>query len=111
MKEHFQVSNGTDGKIRFHLMDEFGQRVASGRGYTSKSECMHGIASLMRYGPLEGCILRRESINGMFFFQVKSPSGRLLAWSKFRYSHKTRDEDIDEMVKALKSAQVVDLCK
>jgi uncharacterized protein YegP (UPF0339 family) len=108
-KPKFEILAGKDGKIRFHLKAANGEVILAGRSYATKSEAIHGIASVMRYGAMESSFVRRESLNGQFFFQIKSPSGRLLGWSEFYISRQGRETGIAAVKKAVHVGRVLDL--
>jgi uncharacterized protein YegP (UPF0339 family) len=108
-KPKFEIIAGKDGKLRFHLKAANGEIILAGRAYKSKPETIHGIASVMRYGALDSCFVRRESINGQFFFQIKSPSGRLLGWSELYITKQGRETGIQAVKKAVQVGRVLDL--
>jgi uncharacterized protein len=105
----FEIFVSKDGKIRFHLKAANGEIILAGRSYKTKSETIHGIASVMRYGAIESCFVRRESVNGQHFFQIKSPSGRLLGWSEMYRSRQGRETGILAVKKAVQVGRVLDL--
>ncbi len=108
-KPKFEILAGKDGKIYFHLKAANGEIILAGRGFKTKSETIHAIASVMRYGQLESCIVRRESANGQFFFQIKSPSCRILGWSEMYISRQNRDLGILAVKRAVSYGRVFDL--
>jgi uncharacterized protein len=108
-KPKFEILAGKDGKIRFQLKAANGEAILAGRNFATKPEAIHGIASVMRYGALESCFVRRESLSGQFFFQIKSPSGRLLGWSEFYHSRQGRETGIAAVKKAVQVGRVLDL--
>jgi uncharacterized protein YegP (UPF0339 family) len=108
-KPKFEILEDKAGKIRFHLKAANGEIILAGRGFKTKAEAIHGIASVMRYGALETGFVRRESLNGQFFFQVKSPSGRLLGWSELYKTRQGRETGISAVKKAVQIGRVLDL--
>lgn len=108
-KPKFEILVGKDGKIRFHLKAANGEIILASRSYTTKPEAVHGIASVMRYGVLESCYVRRESLNGQFFFQIKSPAGRLLGWSEMYRSRQGRETGIAAVQKASLVGRVLEI--
>ncbi len=105
----FEIFVGKDGKNRFHLKAANGEVILVGRGYKTKSETIHGIASVMRYAAIDSYFVRRDSANGQFFFQIKSPSGRLLGWSEMYRSRQGRETGILALKKAVHVGRVLDL--
>lgn len=108
-KPKFEILAGKDGKNYFHLKAANGEVILAGRGFATKAETIHAIASVMRYGQLESSIVRRQSTSGQFFFQVKSPSGRLLGWSEMYISKQSREVGILAVKKAVTFGRVFDL--
>lgn len=108
-KPKFEILAGKDGKIYPHLKAANGEIILASRGYKTKSEAMHAIASLMRYGLVETSFVRRESANGQFFFQIKSPSGRILGWSELYVAKQSRENGIDAVQRAVLHGRVLDL--
>ena len=104
----FEICQGKDGKNYWHLKGANGEVVLRGRGYATKSESLMAIGSLLRYGQLESGYLRRESANGTFFFQIKSPSGRLLGWSEMHPNKQARESAIERVKEACKRCNVID---
>jgi uncharacterized protein len=108
-KPKFEILAGKDGKIYFHLKAANGEIILAGRGYKTKSETIHAIASVMRYGQLDTSFVRRESANGQFFFQLKSPSGRILGWSEMYIAKQSREVGIQAVKTAVQYGRVFDL--
>lgn len=108
-KPKFEILVGKDDKVYFHLKASNGEILVSSRGYKTKSETIHAIASVMRYGQMDRYIVRRESVNGRHFFQIKSPSGRLLAWSETYQQKQGLETGIEAVKRAVSFGRVFDL--
>jgi uncharacterized protein len=108
-KPQFEMLAGKDGKFYFRLKASNGEVVLSGRGYKTKSETIHAIASVMRYGGMEGRFVRKETLNRQFYFQLKAPSGQLLGWSEMYHSEIGRDNGIIAVRRAVQFGRVFDL--
>jgi uncharacterized protein YegP (UPF0339 family) len=63
----------------------------------------------MRYGALESRFVRKETITGKFYFQLRSPSGRILGWSEMYKSRQGRDNGILAVRRAVQYGRVLDL--
>lgn len=105
-KPKFEILVAKDGRIHFHLKAANGEVILAGRGFKTKPETLHAIASVMRYGQLESSFVRRQGTNGQFFFQVKSPSGRLLGWSEMYVSKQSREVGIAAVKRAVTFGRV-----
>jgi uncharacterized protein YegP (UPF0339 family) len=47
----FEVFRDASGEFRWRLKASNGQTIATGEGYTTKSACLEGIASVKRNAP------------------------------------------------------------
>lgn len=108
-KPKFEMLTGRDGKIYIHLKASNGEIILSGRGYKTKSEAIHAIGSIMRYGAIPTRFRRKESANGQFYFQLLSPSGRILGWSESYTSRQGRENGIHAVRGAVQYGRVMDL--
>jgi uncharacterized protein len=108
-KPKFEIFVGQDGKIYFRLKAANGETVMSGRGFKTKPETIHAIASVMRYGSVPQNFIQRTSTAGQHYFQLKSPNGRILGWSEQYVSRQGRDNGIAAVVHAAKWGRVLDL--
>lgn len=108
-KPKFEIVTGRDTKVYFHLKAANGEVILSGRGHPTKSEAIHAIASVMRYGQLDSSFVRRQSASGQFFFQLKSPAGRILGWSEMYVAKQSREVGIEAVMKAAQHGRVNDL--
>lgn len=108
-KPKFETLVGKDGKIYFHLKASNGEIILAGRGHKTKPEAIHAIASVMRYATQDRYVVRRDSANEQFFFQVKSPSGRILAWSEMYHTLHGRETGIHSVQNAVQYGRVLEL--
>lgn len=85
----FEIFTGKDGKHYVQLKSPSGHVLFDGRGYPTRAEAIHGIASIVQYGSQKERIITKIDTNnnfGFLYFQVKSPAGRLLGKSRL-YEH------------------------
>jgi uncharacterized protein len=108
-KPKFEMLTGKDGKFYVHLKAANGEIILSGRGHVTKYEAIQSIASVMRYGGYDSRFVRKETPSGKFFFQLLSPSGRLLGWSEMYHSKQGRDNGIVAVRRAVQYGRVLDL--
>jgi hypothetical protein len=109
LKPKFEMVAGRDGRIYVRLVAGNGEIILSGRGFATKSEAIHSIASIMRYGSQDQRFRRRESLNGQHFFQLVSPSGRILGWSEMYHSKQGRENGVLAVRRAVQFGRVMDL--
>ena len=108
-KPKFEMLTGRDGKIYIHLKASNGEIILSGKGYKTKSEAIHAIGSIMRYGALGKHFRRKQSVNGQHYFQLLSPSGRILGWSETYYSRQGLENGILSVRRSVQYGRVMDL--
>lgn len=108
-KPKFEMRVNHDGKIYFQLMTAYNEIVLMSKGYGSRYEAIQGIAHVMRYGGYESRFVRRENAEGKFFFQLLSPSGRVLGSSPMYHSRQGRDNGIVAVRRAVQLGRVLDL--
>jgi uncharacterized protein len=108
-KSKFEMLAGKDGRIYVQLKAANGETVLSGQGFVTKYEAIHSIASVMRYGAYENRFMKHETEDGKFFFQLQTPSGRILGWSELYHSKQGRDNGIVAVRRAVQFGRVLDL--
>lgn len=108
-KPKFEMLAANDGKVFFQLKAANGEIVLLGRGYPNKFEAIQAIASVMRYGTYEMRYARKQTADGRHFFQLLSPSSRILGWSEMYPSKQGRDNGIMAVRRAVQFGRVLDL--
>lgn len=108
-KPKFEMLKSNDGATHFRLIGANGYVLLNSRKHESKAAAIDGIADVMRYGAIEARFVRKESEAGRFFFQLVSPSGRLLGWSESYISREARDNAIVGVRRAVQTGRVLDL--
>ncbi len=108
-KPIFEMSTGKDGKVSFQLKADHGTVLLSSRSFQNQAEAIEGIASVMRYGGYDRQYWRKENARGQFFFQLQTPSGRILGWSEMYLSKEGRDGGIMAVRRAIQMGRVLDL--
>ena len=104
----FEIFVGKDNKFEFRLKALNGEPVLFGPGFCSKSEVVHAISNVMYHGISNARYVQKETADGRFYYQLKSPIGRLLGWSEYFHSRQTMLSGIRAARAAAKSAQVID---
>ncbi len=108
-KPKFEIYVGKDHKIEFRLKAANGEPVLFGPGYRNKSEAVRAVSTVMHYGLQEARFVKKEKQDGKFYFQLKSPMGRLLGWSEYYESRDGMIHGIQAVCRAAKFGQVKDL--
>lgn len=108
-KPTFEMLTSKDGKIYFQLKADHGIVLLTSRSFQNQVEAIEGIASVMRYGAYDRRFWCKETERGQFFFQLQSPSGRILGWSEMYQSKEGRDNGILAVRRAVQTGRVLDL--
>lgn len=106
----FYIVPAKDGKFSVEIRNEKFQTIFGGMNFSSKPEAMRSVSDLMQYGERSARYVQKENF-GEYFFQLKSPVGRLLGSSYIHTSRPSLLKTIREMKDLCKSGNVVDLCK
>ena len=108
-KPSFVIFVGNDKKFEFKLKTANGDDILYGPGFRSKSEAVHAVSGVMSHGATTARYVQRERVDGKFYFQLKSPIGRLLGWSKEYETRQAMLTAIRIARVSTKTAQVIDL--
>jgi uncharacterized protein len=108
-KPHFEIFLGKDNKFEFRLKAANGEPVLYGPGFRNKSEAVRAVSDVMYHGISSARFVQKERADGLLYFQLKSPIGRLLGWSEYYHSRIGMLSAMRAVKTAAKSAQVVDL--
>lgn len=106
-KPLYEIVPSKDGKHYFHLKAPNGEVILAGRGYKTNSETVHAIASVMRFVLEDKSYIRRDSANGGHFFQLKTPSGRILGWSEMFTTKQAREKAIETVVSSCEYSDII----
>lgn len=108
-KPHFEISVGRDNKFEFRLKAANGEPVLFGPGFRTKSEAVRAVSDVMYHGISSARFVQKERADGQFYFQLKSPIGRLLGWSEYYHSRIAMLNGIRAVRTAAKTAAISDL--
>jgi uncharacterized protein YegP (UPF0339 family) len=108
-KPKFEMFTGNDGKFYFRLHSPTGQTLLSSHGFQHKVDVIQGISNVMRYGAYPARFSRRETADGLYFFHLQTPGGRVVGWSKMYHSKEGRDNAIAAVRRAVQVGKVLDL--
>lgn len=108
-KPNFEMFTEKNRKVLFRLKSGRNQTLLTGRGLDSKSEAIQAIALVMRYGAFESRFVRKMTITGKHYFQLRTPSGRIIAWSEMYHSFQGRENGILEVRRVIQQGRVLDL--
>jgi hypothetical protein len=95
----FVITKRANGEFQFNLKAGNGQTILSSEGYSSKTSCENGIASVKKNAQDDSKFERKTSANGKPYFSLKATNGQIIGGSEMYESEASRDNGI-ESVKA-----------
>ncbi|HEY9115161.1 MAG TPA: YegP family protein, partial [Bacteroidales bacterium] len=98
----FEVFKDIAGQWRFHLKNNEGKVVLKSEGYTTKQMCKKGINSVKLHGQELKFYFPKTSVDGRFFFNIKSNNGEIVATSILYNSKTLRDRAIQQLISIFK---------
>ena len=104
----FTVSIRKNGEFQFNLKAGNGQTILSSEGYSSKSSCENGIASVRKNAADDARFERKTSTNGKFYFNLKATNGQVIGSSEMYESESSRENGIASVMKNAPDATVED---
>jgi len=90
----FEVSNSSDGQVRFVLKAGNAETILTSELYKSRASADNGITSVQTNSPLEERYERKESSNGKFFFNLKAANHQVTGSSQMYATAASRDAGI-----------------
>ncbi|NBA95465.1 YegP family protein [Pseudomonas sp. R5(2019)] len=93
----FELSNSTDGQVRFVLKAGNAETILASELYKSKSSAENGIASVQANCSSDDRYEKKESSNGKFYFNLKAANHQVIGTSQMYSSSQSRDAGISSV--------------
>jgi uncharacterized protein YegP (UPF0339 family) len=107
--ERFVIMRNTDGMFRFSYKDKQDQTIFCSGSYTRKTMCIKGIYSVKYNSQDSMKFNRKKSPNGnMFYFNIKSSNGKVIAISELFEEKEIRDFYITSIKSGVLNADIED---
>lgn len=106
MAGKFECYKDKAGEYRFRLKAGNGETILSSEGYSSKSGCDNGIASVRKNSVNPDRFEKKETASGKFHFNLKSSNGQVIATSQIYSSASACDNGIKSVAKTAPDAKV-----
>jgi uncharacterized protein YegP (UPF0339 family) len=90
----FVITKRTNGEFQFNLKAGNGQTILASEGYTTKTNCENGIASVRTNSKDDSKFDRKTSTNGKPYFNLKATNGQIIGKSEMYESEASRDKGI-----------------
>jgi uncharacterized protein YegP (UPF0339 family) len=93
--ERFVITRNSDGMFQFSYKDRQGRTIFYSGSYTRKTMCIKGICSVKYNSQDSVKFNKKKSPNGnMFYFNIKSSNGKVIAVSELFEEKEIRDSYI-----------------
>ena len=90
----FIISKRTNGEFQFNLKAGNGQVILSSEGYSSKANCINGIASVRKNSQDESKFDSKISTNNKYYFNLKATNGQVIGSSQMYESESSKNNGI-----------------
>jgi hypothetical protein len=108
MAGKFECYKDKAGEYRFRLKAGNGETILSSEGYSSKSGCENGIASVRKNAVIPDRFEKKETEGGKFRFNLKASNGQVIGTSQNYSSASGCDNGIKSVAKSAPDATVDD---
>jgi hypothetical protein len=105
----FVITTRRNGEYQFNLKADNGQAILSSEGYSSKSNCENGIASVKINSQLDNRYEKKAPLNGKYYFNLKASNGQVIGTSELYETETGRDNGIDSVKRNAPNASTEDL--
>lgn len=106
----FQVNKDSAKEYRFNLFAKNGKNILrSSEGYTTKQNCLNGIASVKLNSQNDSRYDKKTAINGQYFFVLNASNGEALGISEMYTTSQNRDNGIAAVKRDAPNAPIEDL--
>ncbi len=108
MAGKFECYKDKAGEYRFRLKAGNGETILSSEGYSSKSGCENGIASVRKNCVNPDRFEKKETEGGKFRFNLKASNGQVVGTSQGYSSASGCDNGIKSVAKSAPDATVTE---
>jgi len=105
----FELYQDKVKQYRFRLKAGNGQNILASEGYTTKSACENGIASVKTNAPNDVRYARLTAKNGSPYFNLKASNGQVIGTSEMYSSTSAMENGIASVKTNAPSAAIDDL--
>lgn len=90
----FVITKRKNDEFQFNLKAGNGQVILASEGYTTKTSCDNGIASVRKNAPDDSKYDRKTSANNKFYFNLKAGNGQIIGTSEMYESESSRENGV-----------------
>lgn len=102
----FVIKTGKDGQFYFNLKAGNGETILSSEGYTTKTSCKKGIASVMKNSADAAKFVKAVAKNGKPYFTLIAVNRQVIGKSEMYESDKACDGGIASVRKNSPDAKI-----
>jgi uncharacterized protein YegP (UPF0339 family) len=95
----FVIKKGKNNEFYFNLKADNGQVILASEGYSTKTACENGIASVKKNSAEDGRYEKKKSTNGKHFFNLKASNGQIIGKSEMYESEASMLKGIESVKK------------
>ena len=108
MAGKFEIYKDRAGAYRFRLKASNGETILASQGYTSRSGCKNGIASVQKNATDEACYEPSETKNGKFRFNLCARNRQVVGSSESYNTARARNNGMASTRKNAPGAKIDD---
>lgn len=94
----FLLSKRTNGEHQFNLLADNSEIILTSEGYTSRSACENGIASVKENATRDEAYDRKTSSNGKAYFNLKAKNSQVIGTSQMYESTSSMEKGIQSVM-------------
>jgi len=96
--DYFTIFKDVSGQWRFNFKNDEDKVVLKSESYTTKQNCKKGIASVKLHGKDWQFYFPKSSVDGRYYFNIKSNNGEIIATSMLYQTKTIRDRAIQQLI-------------
>lgn len=104
----FEVFDGRDGDVHFHLRAANGEIVLVSEGYANEDDALGGIESVRENGREVEQVEVQEAAGGQYFFHVVAKNGEIIGQSEIYASKSHAERGRDALIDLVASEKIAD---
>ncbi len=104
----FEIYKDKGGEFRFRLKAGNGEAILASEGYTQKSACENGVASVAKNSQDEARFEFKEAKNGKWHFNLKATNGQVIGTSQMYANESGAKNGMKAVAKNAKAGKIND---
>lgn len=97
----FDLWKSTDGQFRFHLSDAAGEILVSSEGYTTRTNALNGLLSVLAHGGSATAYVVKPSSDGRAYFTLHAVNGQVIGTGSLHATTALAEADVAQTVRAV----------